>query len=112
MSAETVLDTQAQLEALSDQLFQASAVDPSKHQAEVNAVIAKAGEIYSTPGMHEELAVQAAYLILNGLRISRQYLFNPDRNRVETLTAQERPYRERIDKYDQSRKEAVRLAVR
>ena len=100
------------------QLFSISATVsetlPREQQRQIFEVMGVAERIFTTPGLDARLLVQAAYILENGCRATREYPVTLDRHisySDTVLRQREEKYRDYIARYDQTQKDLRALRI-
>ena len=107
MSTE-VLDYQEQIDQQLDILLNASSTNPSESGKTVYEVLVNADRIFTTPDVEPRILAQAAYVLWQGARITRQYMGDTSqasKHRDTALKQREQEYRDYINQYDQKQKD-------
>lgn len=111
MAESTVaeVDLQAELDLQLSNLLDASTTMPIGFEKKIYKAIGVADRIFTTPGIDDSIKAQAAYILMNGCRISRDYPVvvgsNHDDTRKIDLKQKEQKYKDYIAKYDQEQEE-------
>lgn len=116
MTKRLAVDHQAEIDRISGSLFTIAATDPQGNLTEIVQLQAEADLLLSSKAPDEKIKIQAAYLVMNTVRLCRQYRapltldMDKAERRVlsthirETSRSVEERYRGHIALYDQQQR--------